>query len=81
MVERYGHRSIIDEPKPIRTIFIDITATEKKEAYCLLEVRFNEELFDEVEVVSTCEYVKYYLKQPIMQTVICLSLACDDRMK
>ena len=47
----------------------------------LQEVRFNEDLFDEVEVVSACEYVKYYLKQPIMQTVICLSLACDDRMK
>ncbi|WP_294951039.1 hypothetical protein [Sulfurovum sp.] len=51
-------RSIIDEPKPIRTIFMDITATEKKEAYRLLEVRFNEDLFDELEVLSACKYVK-----------------------
>jgi len=49
-------RSIIEEPKPIRTVFIDITATAKKEVYRLLEVRFNENLFDEVEVVSACEY-------------------------
>ena len=46
------------EPKPIRPIFITITTTEKKEAYRLLEVCFEDDMFDEVEVVSAFEYVK-----------------------
>ena len=49
-------RSIIKTQKPIRTIFIDITATRNKESYRLLEVRFKEDSFDEVEVLSVCEY-------------------------
>ena len=51
-------RSIIEDPKPIRTIFIDITATDDIEYYRLLEVHFEDDMFDEVEVVSAFEYVK-----------------------
>jgi len=51
-------RSIIEEPKPIRIVFIDITTTNDTESYRLLEVRFNDDRFDEVEVVSACEYLK-----------------------
>ena len=49
-------RSIIQEAKPIRTIFIDITTRKNSESYRLLEVCFHEELFDEVEVLSSCMY-------------------------
>jgi hypothetical protein len=49
-------RSIIEEPKPIRTIFIDITTANNSESYRQLEVCFKEELFDEVEVLSACAY-------------------------
>ncbi|KYJ87552.1 DUF6997 domain-containing protein [Sulfurovum riftiae] len=49
-------RSIIKEPKPIRTIFIDITTVNDSETYRLLEVRFNNDMFDEVEVSAACEY-------------------------
>ena len=51
-------RSIIQESKPIRTIFIDITTVSDSEAYRLLEICFKDDLFDEVEVFSTCEYRK-----------------------
>jgi len=40
----------------IRTIFIDITARKERESYRLLEIRFNDDKFDEIEVVSACEY-------------------------
>ena len=49
-------RSIIQEPKPIRTIFIDITTDEEKETYRLLEVRFKDNMFDKVEVLSSFAY-------------------------
>lgn len=52
-------RSIIEEDKPIRTVFIDITTTKNKEAYRLLEISFKEDLFDTVEVVSASEYRKF----------------------
>ncbi|WP_294951042.1 hypothetical protein [Sulfurovum sp.] len=45
-------RSIIDEPKPIRTIFIDITATEKKEAY---------RLFDKIGFITYNIGIKNYI--------------------
>jgi len=49
-------RSIIEESKPIRTIFIDITTTQDSEAYRLVEVHFKDDMFDQVEVLSSCEY-------------------------
>ncbi len=49
-------RSIIEEPKPIRTIFIDITTVDDSETYRLLEVCFSNDMFDEVEVSAACEY-------------------------
>jgi hypothetical protein len=50
-------RSIIQDPKPIRTIFfIDITTVNDSESYRLLEIHFKDDLFDEVEVLSSCEY-------------------------
>jgi len=42
----------------VRTIFIDITTVADKETYRLLEVHFKDDLFDEVEVLSACEYRK-----------------------
>ena len=51
-------RSIIQESKPIRTIFIDITSAQNRETYRLLEVYFKDDMFDEVEVLSACEYRK-----------------------
>jgi hypothetical protein len=49
-------RSITAGSKPIRTVFIDITTTQNTETYRLLEVHFKDDLFDQVEVLSTCEY-------------------------
>ena len=49
-------RSIIQEPKPIRTIFIDITTVDDRETYCLVEIHFKDDMFDEVEVLSAFEY-------------------------
>lgn len=49
-------RSIITESKPIRTVFIDITTTQNKETYRLLEVHFKDDLFDQVEVLSASTY-------------------------
>lgn len=49
-------RSIIEEPKPIRTVFLDITTTKNIETYRLLEVHFKDDLFDQVEVFSASEY-------------------------
>ena len=51
-------RSIIQEQKPIRTIFIDITTTQNSETYRLLEIYFKDDMFDEIEVISACEYHK-----------------------
>jgi len=48
-------RSIIQEPKPIRTIFIDITTVDDSEAYRLVEIHFKDDMFDQVEVLSACE--------------------------
>ena len=49
-------RSVIEEPKQIRTTFIDITTNKDKETYRLLELHFNSDLFDSVSIVSACEY-------------------------
>ena len=49
-------RSIIQEAKPIRTIFIDITAVNDREIYRLVEIYFKEDMFDQTEVVSSCKY-------------------------
>ncbi len=49
-------RSIIKEPKPIRTIFIDITTNSDSERYRIVEVCFCNDLFDKVEVLSACSY-------------------------
>jgi hypothetical protein len=51
-------RSIIQEHKPIRTIFIDITTTQNSEAYRLVEIHFKDDMFDQVEVLSAYEYKK-----------------------
>lgn len=51
-------RSIIKEPKPIRTIFIDITTSNERESYRLLEICFKDDMFDDIEVLSSCEYHK-----------------------
>jgi hypothetical protein len=51
-------RSIIEELKPVRTVFIDITTMNDNETYRLLEVRFNNDMFDEVEVLSAFAYRK-----------------------
>lgn len=53
-------RSIIEEDKPIRTVFIDITTTKNNEIYRLLEISFKDDLFDTVEVVSAREYRKFF---------------------
>ncbi len=42
--------------QPIRTIFIDITTVKDSETYRLLEICFKDDLFDELEVLSVCEY-------------------------
>jgi len=49
-------RSVIVDPKPIRTIFIDITTVNDKEAYRLIEIHFKNDMFDDVEVLAACEY-------------------------
>ncbi len=51
-------RSIIKDPKPIRTIFIDITAVNDSETYRLLDIHFKDDIFDQVEALSACEYHK-----------------------
>ena len=48
----------VQDPKPIRTIFIDITTVNDRETYRLLEIHFKDDLFDQVEVLSACEYHK-----------------------
>ncbi len=50
-------KSIIDEPKSIRTIFIDITTSDTKEVYRLLELCFENDFFDSVKILSACEYI------------------------
>ncbi|HEY9189231.1 MAG TPA: hypothetical protein VIM88_00005 [Sulfurovum sp.] len=40
----------------MRTVFIDITTTQNSETYRLLEVRFKDDLFDEVEVLAAYTY-------------------------
>jgi hypothetical protein len=49
-------RSILKEPKPIRTIFIDVTAMHDNEIYRMVEIVFRENLFDKVEVLSAYTY-------------------------
>lgn len=49
-------QSVIEEPKPIRTIFIDITTFDSKETYRMLEIQFKNDSFDEIAVASACEY-------------------------
>ncbi len=49
-------RSIIQKPKPTRTIFIDITTINNSETYRLLDIYFKDDMFDEVEVLAVWEY-------------------------
>lgn len=49
-------KSILKESKKIRTIFIDITAKDSNEAYRLLELNFENDLFDQVHVLKHAEY-------------------------
>ena len=50
-------RSVLKEKKPIRTVFIDITANKNDaESYRLLEVKFHNGLFDKAEVLKECIY-------------------------
>ena len=45
-------QSILKEQKPIRTVFIDITANNNDgEIYRLLEVKFQDNMFDKLEIV------------------------------
>jgi hypothetical protein len=48
--------SIIEDPKPIRTVFMDITAQHGNETYRMVEIVFKENLFDKVEVLSAHIY-------------------------
>jgi hypothetical protein len=48
--------SILEDPKPIRTIFMDITTLHDNEIYRMVEIVFKENLFDEVEVLSAHIY-------------------------
>lgn len=51
-------RSIIQEPKKIRTIFIDITSSDdNKESYSLVEILFKDDLFDKVELLGSSRYI------------------------
>ena len=50
-------RSVLKEMKPIRTVFIDITANKKDgENYRMLEVEFKNGLFEKVEVIKGYTY-------------------------
>jgi hypothetical protein len=49
-------KSILEEPKPIRTVFMDITATDGSESYRMLEVVFEGGMFDRCRVVWGKEY-------------------------
>jgi len=44
-------KSILEEPKPIRTVFMDITANSGLESYRMLEVIFEEGMFDRCRVL------------------------------
>jgi Domain of unknown function (DUF6997) len=48
-------KSILKESKTIRTVFIDITAKDNTEAYRLLEVKFENDFFDQVQVLKHTE--------------------------
>lgn len=49
-------KSILKEFKKIRTVFIDITSKDNDEVYRLLEVNFENDLFDQVQVLKHAEY-------------------------
>jgi hypothetical protein len=49
-------KSILEEPKPIRTVFMDITAINGLESYRMLEVFFEEVMLDRCRVVWGKEY-------------------------
>jgi len=49
-------RSVIKEPKSIRTIFIDITTVEDRETYRLLEIDFKNDMFDDIEIIAAHTY-------------------------
>jgi len=49
-------KSILKESKKIRTVFIDITAKGNDEVYRLLEVKFENDFFDQVQVLKHAEY-------------------------
>ena len=49
-------RSVIEEPKSIRTIFIDITTVENRETYRLLEIHFRNDMFDDIEIKAAHTY-------------------------
>jgi len=48
--------SILEDPKPIRTIFMDITTLNDNEIYRMVEIVFKENLFDELEVLPAHIY-------------------------
>jgi len=49
-------QSIIEEPKTIRTVFIDITTFGNTERYRMMEIKFENDNFDKAVVHSACEY-------------------------
>jgi hypothetical protein len=50
-------KSILEEPKPIRTVFMDITAADGSESYRMMEVVFEEGMFDRWRVIQSNEYM------------------------
>jgi len=50
-------KSIVTEPKRIRTIFVDITASLTIETYRFLEIKFEEQYFDRWQVIKNAQYV------------------------
>jgi len=49
-------KSLIKNGKRLRTIFIDIVETYNKEYYKILEINFENDLFDKVNIIKSCKY-------------------------
>ena len=49
-------RSVIEESKSIRMIFIDITTVGERETYRLLEIHFKNDMFDDIEIIAAHTY-------------------------
>lgn len=47
---------VVKTQEGCETIFIDITTTQNNETYRLVEIHFKDDMFDQVEVLSACEY-------------------------